>query len=160
MDTNRENVRERILGKWAVWSSRNWGKSFLVIAAITALMIAGVSRLKLEMTFYSILPENTTQIRDLKMIMEEFPAASSIMAVVDARSVDDPLEAEKLVKKGIDGVVDRLSDEEFSQYVVRVTGKTDMDFYREHGLMFSKEKDIERSARRRTQGEKGRRPDD
>ncbi|MBN2655963.1 MAG: MMPL family transporter [Spirochaetales bacterium] len=142
----KENFRERILGTWASWSSRNWGKAFLIIAGITAVMAVGMSMLKMEMTFYSILPDNTTQVRDMKMIMEEFPAASSIMAVVDARSIGDPLEAEKKVKEGIDAIVERISEPEFSRYVVRVTGKTDMDFYKEHGLMFSKEKDIERSA--------------
>ena len=143
----KENFRQRILGAWASWSSRNWGKTFLIILGITAVMTVGMSRLKMEMTFYSILPGNTSQVRDMKMIMEEFPAASSIMAVVDARSIEDPLEAEKKVKEGIDGIVKLISGPEFSQYVVRVTGKTDMEFYKQHGLMFSKEKDIERSAR-------------
>jgi predicted RND superfamily exporter protein len=107
----------------------------------------GISLLKMEMTFYSILPNHSHQVRDMKMILEEFPAASSILAVVDARHIVDPLEAEKKVKEAVDSIVRRLSGEEFSDYVVRVTGKTDINAFKEHGLMFSREKDIRRIAR-------------
>ncbi len=147
MQEYKENMRERILGSWAVWSSQNWGKSFLILLAITIIMGFGISILKMEMTFYSILPNNSNQVRDMKMIMEEFPAASSIIAVVDARDIEDPQEAEEIVKKGIDSIVAKLSEEQFSDYVVRVTGKADMSAFKEHGFMFSKEKEITRSAR-------------
>lgn len=147
MHEYKENFRERILGRWALWSSQNWGKSFLILLAITTIMCFGISILRMEMTFYSMLPNNSNQVRDMKMIMEEFPAASSIIAVVDARDVEDSDEAEEMVKKGIDSIVAKLSGVEFSDYVVRVTGKADLTAFKEHGFMFSKEKDINRSAR-------------
>ncbi|MBI9098158.1 MAG: MMPL family transporter [Spirochaetaceae bacterium] len=147
MKNQKENFRERILGGWAVWSSQNWGKSFLLLLVITLAMGFGVSILKTEMTFYSILPNNSNQVRDMKMILEEFPAASSILAVVDARAVEDPAAAEEQVKRTIDAIVEKLSRRDYSEYVVRTTGKTDMDFFKAHGFMFSKEKDIERSSR-------------
>ncbi len=147
MQEYKENFRERLLGRWAVWSSLNWGKSFLILLAITIIMSFGISALKMEMTFYSILPDNSNQVRDMKMIMEEFPAASSIIAVVDARNIEDPDEAEEMVKMGIDSIVAKLSEDKFGDYVVRVTGKADMSVLKEHGFMFSKEKDINRSAR-------------
>ena len=146
MENNKLNLRERYLGKWAVWSSRNWGKSFLILLAITFVMGVGISILKTEMTFYSSLPNNSNQVRDMKMIMEEFPAASSIMAVVDARDIEDPRMAEEKVKNAIDAIVIEMSKEQFEEEVVRATGKMDMDFFKEHGFMFTKEKDIERSA--------------
>lgn len=147
MQEHKDNFRERILGSWAVWSSQNWGKSFLILLAISIIMGFGISRLKMEMTFYSILPSNSNQVRDMKMILEEFPAASSILVVVDGRGIEDPDEAEEMVKKGIDSIVEKLSEDQFSDYVVRVVGKTDISAFKEHGLMFSKEKDIHRSAR-------------
>jgi len=146
MDNTKINLRERYLGNWAVWSSRNWGKAFLILLAITMIMGVGISILKTEMTFYSILPNNSNQVRDMKMILEEFPAASSIMAVVDARDIEDPKEAEKVVKSTIDAIVLEMSKEKYSDNVVRATGKMDMDFLKQHGFMFSKEKDIKRSA--------------
>lgn len=146
MKNNRENLRERFLGDWAVWSSKNWGKAFLILLAITMVMGVGISILKTEMTFYSILPNNSDQVRDMKMILEEFPAASSILAVVDARDIEDPQEAEEKVKSAIDAIVGEMSKEQYSDHIVRVTGKMDMDFFRKHGFMFSKEKDIKRSA--------------
>ena len=142
-----DNFRERMLGNWAVWSARNWGKAFLIILGITVIMGIGLSMLKTDMTIYSMLPENSKQVKDLKKIIDDFPAASSILAVVDARNIKDPVEAEKKVKEGIDGIVEKLSGSEFSDSVIRVTGKTDMDFFKEHGLMFTKEADIERFSR-------------
>lgn len=147
MQKSNENFRERILGNWAVWSAGNWGKAFLIILAVTAVMGIGLSILKADMTFYSMLPANTSQVRDMKKIIEDFPAGSSILAVVDGRDIQDPAEAERQVKKGIDAIVAKLSESQFSDSVVRATGKTDMDFFKKHGLMFTKEKDIERFSR-------------
>jgi uncharacterized protein len=146
VDNYKENFREKLLGRWAVWSSENWGKAFLILLVITIIMGFGMSILKMEMTFYSILPNKSNQVRDMKMIMEEFPAASSILAVVDARDMEDPKLAEEKVKTVIDTIVSELAKEKYSKYIVRATGKMDMDFYKEHGFMFSKEKDIKRSA--------------
>jgi len=147
MENNKLNLRERYLGKWAVWSSRNWGKSFLILLAITMVMGVGISILKTEMTFYSILPNNSNQVRDMKMIMEEFPAASAILAVVDARDIEDSRKAEEKVKSTIDAIVKEMSRDKYSDQIVRATGKMDMDFFKEHGFMYTKEKDIKRSAR-------------
>jgi uncharacterized protein len=143
---HKENFREKLLGGWAEWSSKNWGKAFLILLAMTIIMGFGISILKVEMTFYSILPNKSNQVRDMKMIMEEFPAASSILAVVDARDIEDPKLAEEKVKTVIDTIVTELAKDKYSKYIVRSTGKMDLDFFKEHGFMFSKEKDIERSA--------------
>ncbi len=146
MEKHKETFRERILGKWAVWSSENWGKALLILLGITVVMGIGISLLTMEMTIYSILPSNSKQVRDMKMIMKEFPAASSILAVVDAREIEDPVVAEEKVKRTIDSLVTELSGEQYKDYIVRVTGEMDIDFLKDHGFMFSKEKDIERSA--------------
>ncbi len=51
------NFREKLLSKWARWSVGNWGKAFLIALLITILLGFGISRLRMEMTFYSMLPD-------------------------------------------------------------------------------------------------------
>lgn len=145
--SKEKNFRTKILGKWAIWSSENWGKALIILTFLTVLMGFGVSILKLEMTIYSMLPNNSVQVQDMKKIMKEFPAASSILAVVDARNIEDPYEAEIIVKNTIDKLTVELSKDKYREHIIQVTGKLDMDFLKNHGLMFSKAEDIKRSSK-------------
>ncbi|KKK70301.1 hypothetical protein LCGC14_2925370, partial [marine sediment metagenome] len=111
------------------------------------IMGIGASRLKLEMSFYSMLPEGSQQVRDLKKIIENFPAASSIVVVLEAKEKDDRAQAEITVKRAVDILSRELLKSEFSEHIIRVQGKLDIDFFKDHGLMLSKAEDIERMRR-------------
>ena len=86
-----QNFREKILSRWALWSVENWGKALLIALVITVILGFGIARLKMEMTFYSMLPDRSNQVRDLKEIVENFSYASSILVVIDGRSIEDPV---------------------------------------------------------------------
>ena len=137
----------KLLGKWGKWASIHWGKTLLIALGITMIMGIGASRLKLEMTFYSMMPKGSQQVRDMKRIIENFPAASSIVVVLEAKEKDDRAQAEIAVKKAVDILSRELLKSEFSEYIIRVQGKLDIDFFKEHGLMLSKAEDIERVRR-------------
>jgi predicted RND superfamily exporter protein len=138
------NLREKILGRWARWSVENWGKALLIVLGLTIAIGYGMTRLRMEMTFYSILPDKSNQVKDLKRIIEEFPSASGILVVVDGRSIQDTPEAERTVKNTIDGLIREYSKEEYEPYVSGTTGRMDMTLFKEHGLMLSKIEDLER----------------
>jgi len=140
----KNNWREKTLGRWARWSVENWGKALLIVLGLTIIIGFGMTSLRMEMTFYSILPDKSNQVRDLQKIVEEFPAASGILVVVDGRSVQDPLEAEKTVKRTIDALIKEYSEEQYKPYVSGVTGKMDMTLFKEHGLMLTKIEDLVR----------------
>ena len=144
---NNDNLRMKLLGKWGKWASIHWGKTLLIALGITLIMGIGASRLKLEMTFYSMMPKGSQQVRDMKRIIENFPAASSIVVVLEAKEKDDRAQAEIAVKKAVDILSRELLKSEFSEYIIRVQGKLDIDFFKEHGLMLSKAEDIERVRR-------------
>ena len=144
---NNDNLRMKLLGKWGKWASIHWGKTLLIALGITLIMGIGASRLKLEMTFYSMMPKGSQQVRDMKRIIENFPAASSIVVVLEAKEKDDRAQAEIAVKKAVDILSRELLKSEFSEYIIRVQGKLDTDFFKEHGLMLSKAEDIERVRR-------------
>ncbi len=138
------NLRERALKKWAAWSVKNWGKALLLTLGLTILIGFGFTRLTMEMTFYSILPDRSNQVRDLKQIVEDFPYASGIIVVVDGRSIQDTAEAEAKVKKTIDALETEFSGSAYSPYIDSVIGKFDRSLFEEHGLMLTNIEDLER----------------
>jgi hypothetical protein len=89
--------------------------------------------LRINMTFYSIMPE-------------EFPYASAITVVVDGRGIEDARIVEKAVKRTVDALAEEFGKEEYAGWVSNVTGRMDLDFFRDHGLMLTEAKDIRRFA--------------
>jgi predicted RND superfamily exporter protein len=132
---------------WALWSAKNWGKAFLVILGLTVVFSLGFTSLDLELTFYNILPNDSSQVEDIKKIAQEFPYASAMVVAVDGRSIEDPDEAEAQVKGTVDALVAKLSTEEFTPYVSRVLGSFDQSFFEDHGLLFTEPEDIQRFRR-------------
>jgi len=140
----RNTLRERALGHWARWAVDNWGKALIIAVLITVLMGFGMVRLKMEMTFYSILPAGSTQVRDLKQIVNDFSYASGVMVVVDGRSITDPVQAERTVKNTIDKISAEYTKDQYKPYITNVIGKVNTSFLSEHGLMLTKVKDLKR----------------
>ena len=66
------------LVRWAFWASNHPGRVFLIVGVVTLIMTLGDSLMELEMTFFSIMPQNSSQVRDLKRITKEYPFASSL----------------------------------------------------------------------------------
>jgi len=144
MDDSR---RRKLLGQWGKWSAEHWRAALLIAVGITALMAVGVIRLRLEMTFHSLLPEGSKQVRDLKRIEDQFPVASSLVVVVSAEQRNPPEEARRTVVQAVDALCRELSASEYSQYIVRVQANMDQSFFKEHGLLASEREDIERMRR-------------
>lgn len=136
--------RERILNNWGRWAAINWGKSLIIGVLLTAVLTWGVSMLNLEMTFFSIMPGKSTQVQDLKRIMNEFPFASGVTVVVDGREIEDGETAEKLVQRTVDALTAEFKKEEYTPWVSEVTGKMDIEFFKDHGLILTKPEDIRR----------------
>ena len=126
------------------WSSAHWGKTLLIALFITVVMGFGFHFLKLELTYYSMMPRASQKVRDLKEIIENFPAASSIVVVLEAKNRQNGKEASHTVKAAVDKLTEELSGPEYSEYIEQVDGKMNLDFFKKHGLMLSKVKDIEK----------------
>lgn len=145
MEKNR-NTRERLLDGWGRWTAENWGKTIIIGLAITVLLSLGVVMLRVNMTFFSVMPEESEDVKNLKYITEEFPYASAITVVIDGRGIKNTGEAEAAVKGTVDALTEEFGGEEYAKWVSNVTGKMDLDFFRDHGLMLTEAKDIRRFA--------------
>ena len=139
--------KERILVHWAEWSVIHYRKALLLIFMITLLLGTGFALLQTEMTFFSILPEHSPQVQDLKRITEDFPSASQIILAVDARHMDDAEEAEEMVRKTIDSLIAEFNDPAWEVLLEGATTGIDTDFIRDHGMILYKPEDQERILR-------------
>jgi len=147
MNGTEDSFRMRVLGRWGAWASVHWVKALLMGAVVTAIMGIGMSRVEAEFTFYSIMPEGSPQVRDMKRITENFPVASSIIVVLEAEEKSDAIRAERAVTHAVDLISAELSKPEYSRYIARVQGKLDVEFFKEHGLMLTEAEDIRRMIR-------------
>ena len=138
--------RQSLLGSWAIWAGTNPKKVFLLVFLITAVMITGTLHMKMEMTFYSIMPQKSHHVQDMKRITENYPFASTIIAVIDGRGLPET-EAKASVKAAIDEMEMSFLSEEFSDAVSGVYSRVDLDFLKEHGFLLTEEKDLKRMAR-------------
>ena len=136
--------RERLLGRLAQWAAGSPGKAVIVAAAITVVMIVGAAFVQMDMTFYSIMPQHIQQVRDLEYITEQYPLASSIIAVVDGRSLGTGPEVTRTVTDTVDALEAEFTRDEWSDAVAGVWGRFDTDFIASHGLVLTKTDDIQR----------------
>jgi predicted RND superfamily exporter protein len=139
-------TRERLLGRWASWAGGNPGKAVLLAVAVTAVMAVGATLVQLEMTFFSVMPQNLQQVQDLETITEEFPIASSIVVVVDGRSLGEGQEVTERVKDTVDALESEFTGLEWSEAVVGVWGRFPTDYFEDHGLLLSDTEQLRRIA--------------
>lgn len=130
------------LGKLAVWITENKLKTFIATLIVTVIMIIGASTVKMEMSFFSILPDHTEKFRDLKTIMDEFPFASNMIVVLDAKNIKDKDKTKEVLIKTVDEITDELYKN--NEYVTSVLGRVNTDIIKNHGLMLTKSEDIKR----------------
>lgn len=83
---------DTLLISWADWAAAHTWKTLLIALLITASAAVGLSMLRVDMTISSILPhahasrENPKETEDIRFILEEFPAASSITVVIEGEN--------------------------------------------------------------------------
>ncbi len=111
---------DRILVSSSEWTVNNTGKALALIGLLTILAVFGLSRLTLDMTFYSLMPRRSEKVADLRVITETYPAASAIIAVVES---DDPQQ----LRRGVDAVVEALEGDAFSDIVAMVRSGIDVE---------------------------------
>lgn len=134
------------LSRWAEWAGSNPGKVLLIALAVTAILTVGAAMVEMEMTFFSIMPKNSTQVKDMERITEEFPFASSLIAVVDARELPSE-EAKSTVITVIDALSEEFTRSEYADAVSGVYGTIDVEFLKKHSLVLAESDVLERMTR-------------
>jgi predicted RND superfamily exporter protein len=132
-----------LLYRWGKWTAANPKRTLLITLVITIIMMIGFSFLSLEMSFYSIMPESSPQVKDMKAIMNEFPFSQNIVVVLDARNSESEYK-KQLVINSINAITEELQSEIHAEYVDSVYGTVDRKFLENHGFMLSEPDELER----------------
>ncbi|MBN2439918.1 MAG: MMPL family transporter [Spirochaetales bacterium] len=136
------SLKTTLLKKWSAWAVTHWGKALILGIVITIVASIGFSMLHMEMTFYSILPQGSKKVEELKDIVENFPLSSAITVVVEAQDKTDKEKAKDDIKKSIDALIGEFNKPEYTEYVDTVTGKAEKDFFKDFGLLIQKKDDL------------------
>lgn len=143
MTMKRNDFRTRIFSAWGKWSVKHARKAIWIAVILTVVLLIGASWLRLDMTYYSIMPGESKQVQQMKYIYNHFSSASSIFAVIDGRDLG--ADAEQKVKEKADDLVTALSEPGLSPYVDTAYARMDMDFTARHALMLTDARDIDES---------------
>lgn len=129
------------LSCFAYWIATNKIKALFIAIGVTIVMCFGASRLRMEMSFIQIFPDNTKKFQDLNKIIKEFPFASAITIILDAKHIENNNEAKALLIKTANQITKELNK---SEYVSSILDKMDLALIKEHGLILSEPEDINR----------------
>ena len=144
---NKQPLRFVLLERWGRWAAGHWVRALIISLVITIVVGAGAGFLSLDMTFFSILPEQDPRVKDLKTIVAEYPASSSIAVVVEALDKTNRQQAKETVKNVVDALDREFEQSRYSEYIAYVYAKLDKKFFEHHGLMLTESEDIERLTR-------------
>lgn len=122
--------------KW--WASITLRQPYLILGAVvlvtaTFAMLAG--RLRLEMHFKNLMPAGHPMVQEFNRILEEYQTASMIIVAVRGE--------EAAIKQFAEALAPRLRMQK--RFIRRVDYKLELEFYRQHGFMLQKKKDLENS---------------
>ncbi len=138
--------KQKIFARWAGWAVDNPWRALILVLGLTILFGMGYPLLKMEMTFYSMMPRSSSQVQDLKDIIENFAFSSQIAVIVDGRGIEDPDEAEKTIHEVMGRLEEEFLKPEYSEGIEGVTAGMDREFLRNHMMMLIKEEDQARFA--------------
>ncbi len=128
-------MREKILSAWGRLSAKYPGR----LAAAAILVILGVSILASNLTMTTswadLLPTHDPLVQEFNKIIEDYTSSSnSIMVIIGP---------EEKIKSFADEVAPKIRSLE--DYVKRVDYEIDEEFFRDHGFMLAKSRDLEKS---------------
>lgn len=122
----RTDDREPVLARFARDRAIHWKQTLLIALAITIIAGVGMALLRLDLTFYSIMPRESRATADLVRIVEGFPASSTIVTVISGG--DD-------VRAAADAVAQSYRSADYADTLSHVESRFDDSFLLQNGLM-------------------------
>lgn len=126
-------MREKILTRIADLAARRAGRMFALALVITVIAAGLASRLKLEMQFKNLMPQDHPMVQEFNQILDDYHTAS--MIIIAAKGAEQELKpfADELVPE-----IRAMKDD-----IRRVDYTMEREFILEHGLMLQKADDLE-----------------
>jgi len=130
---NPGKLRERILSRWGEIVARRNGWVLLGALIVTIIAIALAANLKITTRWSDLLPLDDPKVQEFDKILKEYSTASNSLIVVKGD--------EKKIKAFADDIAPRIKN--LGENVKRVDYKMNREFFKNHGMMLTKAKDLE-----------------
>lgn len=130
---NSGKLRERMLSRWGEIAARRSGWVLIGALILTIITILLASNLKMSTRWSDLLPLDDPKVQEFNKILEEYSTASNSLIVVKGD--------EKKIKAFADDIVPRIKG--LGENVKRVDYRMNREFFKNHGMMLTKAKDLE-----------------
>ena len=125
-------MREKLLSRWGELSA-GYSWQILVIALIVCVLsIVSASRLTIKMQWSDLLPKKDPMVAEFDKIRKEYVGTANSIIVITGDENEMKAFAEEIVPH----------IEKLDEYVKHINYKLEEDFFRNHGLMLAKTKDL------------------
>ncbi len=125
-------MREKILSRWGELSAGHSWKIFIISIVIAVLSVVMASRLSIKMQWSDLMPKSDPMVQEFDKIREEYVGTANSIVVVVGDQDKTKAFAEEIVPH-----INALEP-----YVKHINYKLEEDFYKKHGLMLLKTKDL------------------
>ena len=137
-------MREKIYRIISEMIIRHNGKVLLFIIAVTLLQILLSTRLGIKNQLADMMPSDVPQVESFNRIIEDFTSDAQIMITIKSAVKDKKrmIEASDTISKEFAVLLHVAADKDTINFVKRIDSKLDVDFFRKHGAIIQKNKDL------------------
>lgn len=131
-------MRNRFFGLLTVLATRHPGTTLIGASIITVAMLFFASHLSMRMTWLDMVPQKEPVSKSYKQIIRDFEGAiNMVMIAVEGDNRDSIIGIGAEVETALYPLIDEHK-------VRRISWKYPLSFFREHGLMLTEAKDLEK----------------
>jgi uncharacterized protein len=131
-------MRNRFFGLLTLLATRHPGKTLIGASILTAVMFFFASHLSMRMTWFDMVPQKEPVSKSYRQIIQDFEGAiNMIMIAVEGDRRDSLLGIGAEVETALHPLIEEHK-------VRRISWKYPLSFFREHGLMLTEAKDLEK----------------
>ncbi|HXK49390.1 MAG TPA: MMPL family transporter [Clostridiales bacterium] len=137
-------MREKLYRKLSGLIIRHNGKVILFIICVTVLQLFLSMRLGIKNQLADMMPSDVPQVESFNRIIEDFTSDAQIMITIKSAAKDKKrmIEAAEIIAEEFAFIPRVISENDTVNFVKRVDSRLDVDFFRQHGAIIQKNKDL------------------
>ncbi|MGD9707657.1 MAG: hypothetical protein AB7V07_08370, partial [Candidatus Delongbacteria bacterium] len=137
-------MREKLYRSLTGLIIRHNGKVLLFIIFVTVLQLALSMRLGIKNQLADMMPSDVPQVGSFNRIIKDFTSDAQIMVTIKSSSKDKKrmIEASREVAEEFAVVSSVNTENDTVNFVKRVDSRLDVDFFKQHGAIIQKNKDL------------------
>lgn len=137
-------MREKLYRSLTGLIIRHNGKVLLFIIFVTVLQLALSMRMGIKNQLADMMPADVPQVESFNRIIKDFTSDAQIMVTIKSLSKDKKrmIEASQTIAEEFAVVSSVNTENDTVNFVKRVDSRLDVDFFKQHGAIIQKNKDL------------------